>query len=233
MNELLSQAKENLSFLGITAAVIIALAVISKLTEKKFTHLRHVSPARRVSIIGICSAIAVVLHILDFPLPFLAPEFYKLDFSEVPVLLGGFFLYKKKGMDLAAIIGSAGIFSTFFGFMYGSFFGFENVLPARWLKPKEAMMTLPVVGQMNTVFVVAIVFGMFLILTAMILHIIVAVRNHDIEGTWFDTNGVAGFIFYGFVVASLILFMSGHALPATIIMVLVLGLPLLWPLRSR
>ena len=92
MNELLSQAKENLSFLGITAAVIIALAVISKLTEKKFTHLRHVSPAKRVSIIGICSAIAVVLHILDFPLPFLAPEFYKLDFSEVPVLLGGFFL---------------------------------------------------------------------------------------------------------------------------------------------
>ena len=79
MNELLSQAKENLSFLGITAAVIIALAVISKLTEKKFTHLRHVSPARRVSIIGICSAIAVVLHILDFPLPFLAPEFYILQ----------------------------------------------------------------------------------------------------------------------------------------------------------
>ena len=51
------------------------------------------------------------------------------------LLLGGFFLYKKKGMDLAAIIGSAGIFSTFFGFMYGSFFGFEDVLPARWLKP--------------------------------------------------------------------------------------------------
>ena len=92
MNELLSQAKENLSFLGITAAVIIALAVISKLTEKKFTHLRHVSPARRVSIIGICSAIAVVLHILDFPLPFLAPGFYKLDFSELPVLLCGFYL---------------------------------------------------------------------------------------------------------------------------------------------
>ena len=143
------------------------------------------------------------------------------------LLLGGFFLYKKKGMDLAAIVGSAGIFSTFFGFMYGSFFGFEDVLKARWLKPKEAMMTLPVVGQMNTVFVVAIVFGMFLILTAMLLHIIVAIRNRDVEGTWFDTNGVAGFIFYGFIVASLILFMSGHTLPAAIIMVLVLGVPLL------
>ena len=45
-------------------------------------------------------------------------------------------------------------------------------------------MNLPVIGQMNTVFVVAIVFGMFLILTAMIMHIIVCVRNHDAEGTY-------------------------------------------------
>ena len=29
---------------------------------------------------------------LDFPLLFLAPEFYKLDFSELPVLLCGFYL---------------------------------------------------------------------------------------------------------------------------------------------
>jgi riboflavin transporter FmnP len=29
---------------------------------------------------------------LDFPLLFLAPEFYKLDFSELPVMLCGFFL---------------------------------------------------------------------------------------------------------------------------------------------
>ena len=144
------------------------------------------------------------------------------------LLLGGLFLYKKKGMDLAAIIASAGVFSTFFGFMYGSFFGFEDTLIKHiWLKPKEAMMTLPVIGQMNTVFVVAIVFGMFLILTAMILHIIVCVRNHDAEGTWFDTNGVAGFLFYGFLVASLILVMSGHTLPGAAILVIIMGLPLL------
>ena len=144
------------------------------------------------------------------------------------LLLGGLFLYKKKGMDLAAIIASAGVFSTFFGFMYGSFFVFEDTLIKNiWLKPKEAMMTLPVIGQMNTVFVVAIVFGMFLILTAMILHIIVCVRNHDAEGTWFDTNGVAGFLFYGFLVASLILVMSGHTLPGAAILVIILGLPLL------
>ena len=96
-------------------------------------------------------------------------------------------MYKFKGMNLAAIVAGAGIFSTLFGFLYGSFFGFEDtVIHHVWLRPKEAMMTLPVIGQMNTVFVVAIVFGMFLILTAMILHIAVSIRNRDAEG-WFDT----------------------------------------------
>ena len=41
---------------------------------------------------GICAAIATVLHMLDFPLLFLAPDFYKVDFSELPVLLCGFYL---------------------------------------------------------------------------------------------------------------------------------------------
>ena len=41
--------------------------------------------------IGILSGLAVVLMLFDFPLP-IAPSFYKLDFSELAVLLGGFSL---------------------------------------------------------------------------------------------------------------------------------------------
>lgn len=144
------------------------------------------------------------------------------------LLLGGLLLYKWKGMPLAAIISSAGVFSTFFGFLYGSFFGFEDtVIHHIWLRPKEAMMTLPIIGQMNTVFVVAIVFGMFLILTAMVLHICVCIRNHEVGEALFDTNGVAGFLFYGSLAAVLFLVMTGHALPAGIVLALVLGVPLL------
>lgn len=135
MNELLSQAKENISFLLITAAVIIALAVLSRLTERKFAHLRHVTPARRVSIIGICSAIAVVLHILDFPLVFLAPEFYKLDFSEVPVLLGGFFLGPSaavaiEGVKILLKLLLKGTSTAFVGDFANFFVGCCFVLPA-------------------------------------------------------------------------------------------------------
>ena len=44
---------------------------------------------RNIAKIAVLSAIAYVLMLLEFPLPF-APSFYKFDFSEIAVLLGGF-----------------------------------------------------------------------------------------------------------------------------------------------
>ena len=92
MQELISQLKDNVGFVLTCLAIIVGIALLAKLAERFLPETRKVSPARRISIISICAAIAVVLHILDFPLPFLAPGFYKLDFSEVPVMLCGFFL---------------------------------------------------------------------------------------------------------------------------------------------
>ena len=83
---------ENLSFLIGCIAIVVILSVGSRGVERLLPQKRTVTVARRVTIIGICAAIATVLHMLDFPLLFLAPGFYKLDFSEVPVLLCGFYL---------------------------------------------------------------------------------------------------------------------------------------------
>ena len=44
---------------------------------------------RNIAKIAILSAIAFILMLIEFPLPF-APSFYKMDFSEVAVLMGGF-----------------------------------------------------------------------------------------------------------------------------------------------
>ena len=140
--------------------------------------------------------------------------------------IGGFALYKWKQVTLGAIIGTAGIFSTFFGFMFGSIFGFEHTIDALWLRPVEAMTLVPGLGQMNTIFVVAIVFGMFLILVTMIFHIINAVRTHDTEGIWFDQNSVCGLIFYGTLTVSALLFLTGKSLPAAIILIVMFAVPL-------
>lgn len=44
---------------------------------------------RNVAQIGMLSAIAIILMQFEVPLPF-APPFYKIDFSEIPVLIGCF-----------------------------------------------------------------------------------------------------------------------------------------------
>ena len=141
--------------------------------------------------------------------------------------LGGFFLYKKKHLDLAAIIGTAGIFSTFFGFMFGSVFGFEDIIDAVWLRPAEAMTLVPGLGNMNTIFVVAIIFGMFLILLTMVFHVINAVKTRDVEGTWFDQNAVCGLVFYGTLTASAILLLTGNPLPAAAVLIVLFAVPLI------
>jgi len=92
MEKLWNDLQGNLTFVLACVCIIAALALVARLSEQFLKSKRSVSTAKRVSIVGLCSAIAAVLHILDFPLMFLAPEFYKLDFSELPVLLCGFYL---------------------------------------------------------------------------------------------------------------------------------------------
>lgn len=50
--------------------------------------------------IAMLSAAAMVLMLFEFPLPFVAPMFYELDFSEVPVLVGAFALGPVAGIAI-------------------------------------------------------------------------------------------------------------------------------------
>ena len=43
-----------------------------------------------LAVTAMLSAVATVLMMLEFPLPFLIPPFVKLDFSELPALLASF-----------------------------------------------------------------------------------------------------------------------------------------------
>lgn len=53
--------------------------------------------------IAMLSAVATVLMLFEFPLPFIAPPFYEMDFSEVPVLIGAFALGPMAGVAIEAI----------------------------------------------------------------------------------------------------------------------------------
>lgn len=72
----------------------------------------------------------------------------------------------------------------------------------------------------------AIAFGGVLILIAMLLNIINAIRAKEYGRLLFDQSGIAGLVCYGFVALCAVLFITGHPLPATIIIGIAVGVPL-------
>lgn len=58
------------------------------------------SKIRNLALIAMLAAVATVLMLFEVPLPFLAPPFYELDFSEVPVLIGTFAMGPVAGVSI-------------------------------------------------------------------------------------------------------------------------------------
>lgn len=87
-------AKDNLGFLGVCLGVFVGLFIAAWLFEKLVMRERRkrFSDTHFITYTAIFSAMAAVLMLLEFPLMFLAPEFYKLDFSELPVMISTFYL---------------------------------------------------------------------------------------------------------------------------------------------
>jgi len=61
-----------------------------KLNNTTKVKTNSVSRTRMLASIAMLSALAAILMMFEFPIIFVAPSFYKLDFSEVPVLIGAF-----------------------------------------------------------------------------------------------------------------------------------------------
>lgn len=133
--ELWTQIWQNLSFVGVSAAIGAALWLCAKLAQRLLPNMHRVSSARRISIIAACGAIASILNVLDFSVPFLAPGFYKLDFSEVPVMLCGFYLGPSaavacEGLKIALKLLLKGTTTVFVGDFANFVVGCSFVLPA-------------------------------------------------------------------------------------------------------
>jgi putative V-type sodium ATPase, I subunit len=141
------------------------------------------------------------------------------------VLLGLFFSYFKKS-DLGAVLARCGVFSIIFGFMFGSVFGFEDIVEPLWLRPAKAMTALPILGNLNSVFVVSILLGMGIIVFTMCLNIINKIRFKRAGEALFDANGIAGIIFYASCIGVVLLIMTGRRLPAAGLLLIVFVLPL-------
>ena len=61
------------------------------------------SNTKKITLIAVFGAMAAVLMYIEFPITFVAPDFYKLDLSEIPVLIGTFMMGPVAGVIIEAI----------------------------------------------------------------------------------------------------------------------------------
>jgi V/A-type H+/Na+-transporting ATPase subunit I len=88
--------------------------------------------------------------------------------------------------SLGGILIASGLSGTIFGFLFGSVFGFEEVLP-HVIRPTESI--LQILG-------IAIGAGMLLLNVGILLNLYNAIRARDWGRFFFDSNGLAGWILY-------------------------------------
>lgn len=110
---------------------------------------------KNVAVMGMLGALSAVLMLFEVPLPFIAPSFYGLDLSEVPILVGTFALGPLAGvvMEVVKILIKLLLKPTSTGFVgefANLFFGCSMVLPAgliyRFRKTKKGAMAAMAAG---------------------------------------------------------------------------------------
>lgn len=107
-------------------------------------------------------------------------------------------IMSKKKVSLGSVFQAGGIASMIFGVLYGSVFGHEDIIPAVFISPMENIQTMLVYG---------IGIGIILIIMSMLLNIRNGIRNKDKKKIFFETNGIAGLIFYSTVLIAGIYFL--------------------------
>ena len=139
------------------------------------------------------------------PTPFVAITYFLLfgimfgDLGQgLCVSVIGWLMWKKKKMKLGKILIPCGISSGIFGLVFGSVFGFENVLNPLYRalgfaeKPVEVMKP----ATTNMIIYSAVGIGVALVIIAILINIYSSLKRKHYENALFGPNGVAGFIFY-------------------------------------
>lgn len=126
--------------------------------------------------------------------------FFGIMFGDVGqglvISLLGFLLYRRTGNNLGRMAISLGMASAFFGFVYGSIFGNEELLGELFgytpINPMNVMMEI---------LVVTVIFGVLLIIGAMLINIKNIYSSANVGKLITDRNGLAGLTFYLAVLA--------------------------------
>lgn len=145
-------------------------------------------------------------------------------------LVGYFFMYKKKNMAIGLILTRVSIFSVFFGFLFGSIFGYEHLLDPMWKAIGIPGLPFNVFGaaSINIILLVSVGIGVCVVAMTIILSILTKFKKGRRGEALTGPNGLAGLVFYLGIVLLLMDSMVLHTgiFSGTVYLVIVIVLPL-------
>ena len=109
MNRLVETLGKNVEFVIVSLLMIAFMYLVAFISERLIEKKKNIkfssekTKINKMVLIAMLSAVSVVLMYFDFPMAFIAPSFYKLDFSEIPVLIGSFMLGPCAGVIIEAV----------------------------------------------------------------------------------------------------------------------------------
>ncbi|KOR29427.1 hypothetical protein TI03_02355 [Achromatium sp. WMS1] len=107
------------------------------------------------------------------------------------VLLGSFIWWRKPQLtSVGQFIVYIGLSSMVFGFLFGSIFCFEHVIPHLWIAPLENA------ASINYMLTVALIFGMIFVTLMSFISIYNHIAMGEILEAFFGHHGLASLIFY-------------------------------------
>ena len=167
-----SSAKDNISFILVSLVMVVVVYFIAfgceKIIEKK-NGIKFSSEKTKINklvIMAMFSAVAAVLMYVEFPITFIAPSFYEMDLSEVPVMIGSFMLGPCAGVIMEAVkvllkLVLKGTSTAFVGDFANFILGCALVVPASVVYHTKKTKKRAVIGLV-TGGIVLIVSGVFL-----------------------------------------------------------------------
>lgn len=127
------------------------------------------------------------------------------------ISLVGWFVYKKSGNMLGAILQRVGISSAIFGLIYGSVFGFEEALDPLYHKIGLSGKPIHIMDNTMGVLLAAIMIGVAIIFISIIINIFISFKHRDYVNGVFGNNGIAGLVVFGAILAGIGGMMTGIA----------------------
>ncbi|MDD6844565.1 MAG: ECF transporter S component [Lachnospira sp.] len=167
-----SSAKDNISFILVSLVMVVVVYFIAfgceKIIEKK-NGIKFSSEKTKINklvIMAMFSAVAAVLMYVEFPITFIAPSFYEMDLSEVPVMIGSFMLGPCAGVIMEAVkvllkLVLKGTSTAFVGDFANFILGCALVVPASVVYHTKKTKKRAIIGLV-TGGIVLIVSGVFL-----------------------------------------------------------------------